>query len=147
MRGTIFAATVLVMTALAPGAFAQTAGQALSQLFEDERAFVWREDPLTATGDGVHDYDNRLPSVTPADYARRLQQDQAFLARLDAIDRAALSRQERVSYDLFAFMVGQRVQLARYDEWRLPMNSDSGFYSEILQLHDSMSPRTVRDYE
>ena len=147
MRGTIFAATVLVMTALAPGAFAQTAGQALSQLFEDERAFVWREDPLTATGDGVHDYDNRLPSVTPADYARRLQQDQAFLARLDAIDRAALSRQERVSYDLFAFMVGQRVQLARYNEWRLPMNSDSGFYSEILQLHDSMSPRTVRDYE
>jgi uncharacterized protein (DUF885 family) len=147
MRGTIFAATVLVMTALAPGAFAQTASQALSQLFEDERAFVWREDPLTATGDGMHDYDDRLPSVTPADYARRTQQDQTFLTRLNAIDRAGLTHQEQVSYDLFAFMVGQRAHLARYNEWRLPMNSDSGFYSEILQLHDGMSPRTVRDYE
>ncbi len=141
-----FLAAMFALVVATPAA-AQTANQALTQLFEDERAFTWREDPLTATGDGVHDYDNRLPSVTPSDYARRAAQDQAFIARLRAIDRAALSHQQQVSYDLFAFMVGQRVQLARYNEWRLPMNSDSGFYSEILQLHDGMSPRTVRDYE
>ena len=52
-----------------------------------------------------------------------------------------------MSYDLFDFMVGQRVRLARYNEWRLPLNSDSGFYSEILLLDDCKSPRTVRDYE
>ncbi len=128
-------------------AHAQNASQALAQLFEDERAFVWREDPLTATGDGVRDYDDRLPSVTPAAYARRAAQDRTFLTRLRAIDRAQLTHQEQVSYDLFAFMVGQRVQLARYNEWRLPMNSDSGFYSEILQLHANHDPRTVRHYE
>jgi len=145
MKATLFAA-VLALVIATPAA-AQTPSQALTQLFEDERAFTWREDPLSATGDGVHDYDNRLPSVTPADYARRAAQDRQFLTRLQGIDRTALSHQERVSYDLFAFMVGQRAQLARYDEWRLPMNSDSGFYSEILQLHSDHAPRTVRDYE
>jgi uncharacterized protein (DUF885 family) len=133
--------------AFSPGALAQAPGQDLARLFEDERAFVWREDPLAATYDGVRDYDDRLASVTPADHERRLREDRAFLDRLHAIDRTALTHQEQVSYDLFEFMVGQRVRLARYDEWRLPINSDSGFYTEILQLHDTHAPRTVRDYE
>ncbi len=138
-----FFAMLLTGSALAQS----TPSQQLAQLFEDERAFVWREDPLSATNDGVHDYDDRLPSVTPADFARQTRQNQAFLDRLAAIDRAALTHQEQVSYDLFQFMVSQRVRLARYNEWRQPLNSDSGFYSEILLLHQLQSPRTVRDYE
>jgi len=125
----------------------QSASEALAQLFADERAFVWREDPLSATGDGVRDYDDRLPSVAPEDFARQTRENEAFLARLRAIDRSALSPQEQVSYDLFEFMVAQRVRLARYNDWRLPLNSDSGFYSEILLLHQLHDPRSVRDYE
>ncbi|MGH6950888.1 MAG: DUF885 domain-containing protein [Vitreimonas sp.] len=142
----IAAALAAALSLIAP-AHAQAPGVELAQLFEDERAFLWREDPLSATGDGVHEYDDRLPSVTPQAYARRLTADRAFLARLRAIDRAALSAQEQVSYDLFDFMVDQRVTLARYDDWRLPLNSDSGFHSEILLLYGLQSPRTTRDYE
>ncbi len=145
MRAGIIAGIMALV--LTSNAVAQTPSQALTQLFEDERAFVYREDPLSATNDGIHDYDDRLPSATPDAYARRTQENRAFLTRLRAIDRASLSVQEQVSYDLFAFMVGQRVQLARYDDWRLPINSDSGFYSEILLLHQLQAPRTVRDYE
>jgi uncharacterized protein (DUF885 family) len=143
----IAAAALAASLSFASSAFAQSASEALTQLFNDERAFVWREDPLSATSDGVHDYDNRLPSATPADFARRTRENQTFLTRLNAIDRAGLSHQEQVSYDLFSFMVTQRVTLARYNEWRLPLNSDSGFHSEILLLGDLQSPRTVRDYE
>lgn len=142
MKRLLIAAAVLMSTT---PAFAQNAD--LSRLFEDERAFVYREDPLSATGAGIHDYDDRLPSVTPEANARQLRENQQFLTRLHAIDRAQLSHQEQVSYDLFEFMVGQRVHLARYDDWRLPFNSDSGFYSEIVLLDDLQSPRTVRDYE
>ncbi|MGD9814531.1 MAG: DUF885 family protein [Hyphomonadaceae bacterium] len=145
MKTLLIAAFAVLLTG---SALAQsTPGQQLTQLFEDERAFVWREDPLSATNDGVHDYDDRLPSVTPANFAQQTRQNQAFLDRLAAIDRARLTHQEQVSYDLFQFMVSQRVQLARYSEWRQPLNSDSGFYSEILLLHQLQSPRTVRDYE
>ena len=119
----------------------------LDELFADERAFTWREDPLAATNDGVHDYDDRLPSVMPPDQARRLDADREFLKRLRRIDRAALSNFDAVSYDLFDFMVSQRTQLGQYREWRAPLNSDSGFYADLLQLHDQQAPRTTRDYE
>lgn len=139
-------ALVLAVSLVAP-ATAQTASTDLAQLFADERAFVFREDPLSATSAGMHDYDDRLPSVTPETQARQTRENQEFLTRLHAINRAQLTHQEQVSYDLFEFMVGQRVRLARHDDWRLPFNSDSGFYSEILLIDDLQSPRTVRDYE
>lgn len=139
-------AAVLVASLVAP-ANAQTASDNLARLFADERAFVYREDPLSATSAGVHDYDDRLPSVTPETQVRQTRENEAFMARLRSIDRAQLTHQEQVSYDLFDFMVGQRVRLARYNDWRLPFNSDSGFYSEILLIDDLQSPRTVRDYE
>ena len=119
----------------------------LDRLFADERAFTWREDPLAATYDGVHDFDDRLPRVTPADQARRLETDRGFIERLRDIDRGSLSTFDAVSYDLFDFMVTQRIALARYREWRAPLNSDSGFYADLLQLHDLQAPRTTRDYE
>jgi uncharacterized protein (DUF885 family) len=132
---------------LAPAAVAQDAGGALSRLFDDERAFIWREDPLAATYDGVRDYDDRLPSVTPADQQRRLEADREFLRRLRAIDRAALGPQEQVSYDLFDFMVKQRIALAGHREWRTPLNSDSGFHADVLFLHELANPRSTSDYE
>jgi uncharacterized protein (DUF885 family) len=119
----------------------------LDRLFADERAFTWREDPLAATADGVRDFDDRLPGVTPADQARRLAADKAFLERLLAIDRGALSDFDAVSYDLFEFMVTQRLALGQYREWRAPLNSDSGFHADLLQLHDLQAPRMVKDYE
>ncbi len=145
MKSILLAAT-LVMT-FATSTAAQTPSSELSRLFSDERAFVYREDPLSATSAGIHDYDDRLPSVTPETNARQQRENEGFLTRLHAIDRNQLTHQEQVSYDLFDFMVGQRVRLGRYDEWRLPLNSDSGFYSEILLLNDLQSPRTVRDYD
>lgn len=119
----------------------------LTRLFADERASIWRDDPLSATSDGVHTYDDRLPVVTPADQVKRLDEDRAFIVRLHAIDRARLSTQEQVSYDLFAFMVGERVTLARYREWRMPLNSDSGFHVDVLLMHETAAPKTVHDYE
>lgn len=142
-----FAVAMLFMGATALAAAGEPAGAELQKLFADERAFVWQEDPLSATYDGVHDHDNRLPAVTPADQARRLEADRDFLRRLRATDRSSLSNFDQVSYDLFDFMVSQRVVLAGYREWRTPLNSDSGFYADILQLHDTHAPRSVHDYE
>lgn len=119
----------------------------LAELFDDERAFVWREDPLTASIEGIHEFDDRLPSVTPAAQQRRLEADEEFLRRLHAISRSRLSAQQQVSFDLFEFMVSQRVVLGRHREWRTPLNSDSGFHVELLYVNELAEPRTVADYE
>ena len=140
-------ASSLVLACAATVARAEDAGDTLSRLFDDERAFVWREDPLAATYDGVHAYDDRLPSVTPADQQRRMDADREFLRRLHAIDRATLEAREQVSYELFEFMVSQRIALARHREWRAPLTSDSGFHADVLLMHEIAGLRSTADYE
>ena len=119
----------------------------LAQLFDDERTFSWRGDPLAASSDGIHAFDDRLPTVTPAAQERRLKGNRQFLRRLRAIERRRLNARQQVSYDLFEFMVSQRLTLGRYREWRLPMSSDSGFYSEVLYMDELANPQTVAEYE
>ena len=85
--------------------------------------------------------------MAPADQARRLEADREFLRRLRQIDRGALPDFDAVSYDLFDFMVEQRLKLGKYRDWRTPLNSDSGFYADLLQLHDQQAPRSTRDYD
>src|SRR5215472_4484675 len=143
MRRVVSLAIGIVMSFSATEAVADSsAAVTLNKLFADERASVWKDDPLQATSDGVHAYDDRLARVTPIDQERRLEQDKQFLARLHAVDRGALAMQQQVSYDLFAFMVGERVILARYREWRIPLNSDSGFHVDILLMHETANPHT-----
>lgn len=147
MKLAFLAAVLGFAMTLASPSLAETPAKALAKLFDDERAFSWREEPLSASSDGIHAYDDRLAAVTPADQARRVKADEAFLRRLKSIKRAKLSAQQQVSYDLFEFMVGERVKLAKYREWRAPLNSDSGFHTEILFLHQYADPKTVKDYE
>ena len=122
-------------------------GKSLAKLFDDERAFSWRADPLSASADGLHTFDDRLPSVTPAAQEKRLRANRAFLRRLREIPRRKLNARQQVSYDLFQFMVSMRVTFGRYREWRMPLNSDSGFHSEVLFMHELADPQTVADYE
>jgi uncharacterized protein (DUF885 family) len=135
------------MTFVDSSSLAPSPRKLLAKLFEDERAFLLREDPLTASADGIHTFDDRLPSVTPDAQQRRLDADKQFLQRLHAIERGKLNAQDQVSYDLFEFMLSHRVTLARYKEWRAPLNSDSGFYVDVLLMADLANPRTVADYE
>jgi uncharacterized protein (DUF885 family) len=121
--------------------------QALHQLFTDEQAFTWKEDPLTASYDGNSSYDDRLESDLPEDFDRRAVANQKFLERLHAIDRAQLSGEDQISYDLFDFILTSRVKFAAYKEWRAPLNSDSGFHTAIMQMHEAADTRSVTGYE
>jgi len=147
MRYPTLVALGIAMSIFSSFAGADSANQVLARLFADERASYWKNDPLEATSDGIHTYDDRLAHVTPADMALQLDEDKAFVERLRAIDRSQLSPSDRISDDLFAFMVGERVTLARYREWRMPLNSDSGFHVSVLLMGGATSLQTVADYE
>jgi uncharacterized protein (DUF885 family) len=147
MRILTIAAAAFAFSVTAPVAQAQSPSETLNAIFAEERAFMLQAEPIAATSEGVHDYDARLPSVTPDEQRRRVAADRQFLSRLESIDRAALSGQERISYDLFQFQLTQRVTLSAYRDWRRPFNSDSGFFSDVLFIGQVASPRSVRDYE
>lgn len=127
-------------------AASDTSGE-LHQLFTDEQAFTWKEDPLTASYDGQRTYDDRLESDTPADFERRRTANEQFLRRLHAIDRSQLNAEDRISYDLFDFILSTRVGFAKYEEWRAPLNSDSGFHTSVMQMHEAADTQSVAGYE
>jgi uncharacterized protein (DUF885 family) len=123
------------------------AAEALHQLFADEWSTRMRDDPLFATASDVHDYDDKLPSVTPADFTRRLQQDQDYQKRLSAISRDALSHEDQVNYDLFEFVLKHRLALAPFKQWRIPLTSDEGFHIEVMRMAAGVRMSSVQDYE
>ncbi len=139
----------LLLAAQAFGAASDAASidAQLRQLFAEEWAERVRDDPLYATAVGVHEYDDRLPAVTPADYARQLARDRAFEQRLQALPRAALAPAEQLNYDLFDYELADRIALAPFRDWRIPLTSDSGFHTEVLLMADGVAMTRPEDYQ
>ncbi len=123
------------------------ATQQLQQLFADEWSARLARNPLFASRMGVADYDDRLPDMSPDAQQGNLDDDADFLARLNLIDRLDLSQDDQENYDLFKFIVGHRTTLAKYQQYRIPILSDSGFHMSVQRMYESMPFASMQDYE
>ena len=133
----------------APVLWASEPSAALHELFAEEWETRLREDPLTATSAGRHEYDHLLPSRTLKDLQRRHHSDRRFLERLHTIDRAALNDSDRISYDIFARQLTVRMEEFEIGHYRLPLTVDSGFHIGFARLPSEMpftSPEGYRNY-
>jgi len=106
-----------------------------------------RENPLFATSAGRHEYNDRLPSVTPADLERRNGQRKATLAELDAVDRAKLPAAEVVNYDMFRQGLVDGIASYELGDYQMPFNADSGFHTGFSRLPENVPLATVKDYD
>ena len=123
-----------------------TAADRLHRLFADEWSLRLQRDPLLASSFGITDYNDRLPDMTADAQQRALDEDLQFMARLAAIDSAALSEDDRTNHALFEFVLGHRTTLAKYRQYRIPISSDSGFHIRIQRMHEVMPFQTIEDY-
>jgi uncharacterized protein (DUF885 family) len=119
----------------------------LHELFDREWEWRLEQNPLLATDVGRHEWNDRLPSVSAEDQARRQEATRGFLADLDGIDREALSTEDRVSYDIFRAQLDERTSEHDFGDWQIPINADSGFHIGMARLPDEVPLRTVEDYE
>ena len=118
----------------------------LHRLFEDYWANEMRNDPFYATGSGVFDYNQQVPSIAPEDYSRQLEEAKAFLAKLEGIDRSSLNDEDRLSADLLTFILKHDIALAPYNSWRIPFLADTGFHSSFGYVAGSTPFRSEKDY-
>jgi len=119
----------------------------LHQLFEDAWEYRLQENPLFATSVGVHKYNDELPTVSVKAAKQRLKKERAFLKRLQAIDRSALSDKDRLNYDLFERVRERRIAELEVRDYLIPITNRSGFHVSFPQLGDRMPLNTVADYE
>ncbi len=142
-----FVVTLSLLSQVAPAVAQTPASTELRKLFEDAWEFDLRENPLFATRVGDRRYNDKLPSVSVADYQRRHAAERAFLDRLGAIDREGLGPEDRISADIFERL--KRHQIAEYEfrTYLIPITNREGFHVSFAQLPDQVPLNTVADYE
>jgi uncharacterized protein (DUF885 family) len=119
----------------------------LQSLLDDSWEFGMAEDPLFATHAGDNRYNDRLPSETLSDQARRADAQQQYLQRLESIPRDKLSRAEQVNYDIFARQRRDNVSEFQFLSHLAPITNRSGFHVSFPELPKHMPLATVEDYE
>ena len=129
---TVAIATALCVTpALArspgtPASAASTSREALHALFDEEWERSLRESPEGASYRGDKRYNDRWTDDSLAAIEGREAADRDALRRLKGLDRAALSADDRLSYDVLAWQLERAVERQKYREWQRPLSQRGG---------------------
>lgn len=123
------------------------ANQEFAKLLSDAWDFQMREDPLFATQTGDHRFDDQLPKVSLKDEARRDTARREQLARLERIDRKALSPANQLNYVTFGRLLRDRCREYDFKTHLMPVRDRYGFHVEFPDLPRTLTLATTRDYE
>lgn len=126
--------------------FAADADKQLSQLMDDYWQNNLQEYPVAASYAGVDTYNDRLSTIAPADQQRRAEQLKVFSQRLSEIDASSLNDANQVSYQVLSFVLKHALALAPFDEYRIPILSDSGFHTSFNDVAKATPFRNQEDY-
>jgi uncharacterized protein (DUF885 family) len=140
----------------APGAAkaASTTARASTRLAELVESYWQRSlqlNPIQATFLGDPRYDDRLPNtIGEAWLAESLALEKEYLAKLQAIDPATLSGQDRLTYDIFKRDRALAIEGFRFQTELLPVNQFFGLPQLVAQLGSGTGAQpfqTTKDYE
>ena len=119
----------------------------LHTLFDEEWQWTLRNNPEFATSIGDSRYDDRLRDLaTPAIEASKAHK-RDLLNRIRQIDRARLTGQDVLSYDLFLRETEQGVALQRFPSELMPISQMNGVQLSIPQLPRLAPLRSVKNYD
>ncbi|MCV0382664.1 MAG: DUF885 family protein [Erythrobacter sp.] len=120
------------------------ADRALIALYEEYWHWQVEQSGATERPDGSLEAGSTIASTAPQAEMRRAADAARFRERLDAIDTAALSSEERINAAVLRSVLTERIEDARFREWEMPFDSDSNFWS----YWDARSAfQTVAEYE
>jgi uncharacterized protein (DUF885 family) len=132
-----------------------TPSQALAALFRESDEASLRRNPVQALARGDLRYADRLgDTFSDAYYDAEREAARADLAALAAIDRAALSGDDRVAYDVFRWQRGMDLKGLEGEVFAAtmvrPIDHFNGFHTAFADLSsgEGIAPyKTVKDYE
>ena len=122
------------------------ATKAFHQLLDNEWQWTLHDDPEFASWLGDHRYDNRWQNVSLEAIGRRHEYRQSVLDDLAKIDLTLLSKQDRISYELFRGQYQNEIDAFRFG-WHLVPLTQRGGIQDSSSLASSLRFETVEDYE
>lgn len=142
------AAPVAAQAPTAPAAAQDNAAtRDFHRLLDEHYAWLLRENPTSATALGVHDYDDRLPDLSPEARERSVGQARAFLARVEAIPADQLSEADRVTRAILRRQLGEQVEAWRFGQRDMLFTTYDGWHQNFAGLARNLPFRTRADYE
>lgn len=123
------------------------ADKRLRALLDEDLEAQARRDPIEASVRGDRRYDHLLPDPSPR--AERAWRDDAItrLRALDAIDKNALSDENRLNAALLRHELTSRVDGSRFRPWQTPITQMHGAQQTLPQLPDRLLFTTRKHYE
>ncbi len=143
------AAAAAIALAFAGPVFAQSsASDTLHAFFAQEWERSLRESPESASYRGDKRFNDRWTDDSLPAIRAREAADRDALAKLRAIDREALSAQDRLSYDVMAWQLERAVERQKFNEWQRPLNQRGGVQTldEISEILPFASTQDYRDW-
>ncbi len=135
-----------IVAASGPAVLAAAPTAAFQKLVEEIWQYDLRESPLFATRVGDHRYDDRLPSVSRKDSARRAADKAEFLRQLRALDLRQLSADDQLNYRILTLVLEDELAEYRFRTDRMPITNREGFHIEFPELRRQIPLRTADDY-
>jgi uncharacterized protein (DUF885 family) len=141
--------SALLLAALAAPATAapDDAEARFAAIWRAEWAWRLEQFPQLATAVGEHAHDDRLGAVDEATQQARRKHWESVLRELDAIDVAALPPGARIDHTIHRAQVESFAENIRLGGHRMPLNSDSAFWSDLAFLPRQHPFRDVADVE
>jgi uncharacterized protein (DUF885 family) len=119
----------------------------LNSLFAEDWQWRMEQFPEQATMIGDNRYNDRLTDLSPEAIERRKTHEREMLTRLREIDRAQLSGQDAISYELFLMEKQMSVDGQKFPIELMPITQMNGPQIEFGQLMGSAPLRSVKDYQ
>jgi uncharacterized protein (DUF885 family) len=145
--------TVFFVVAIASSLFAQDSKPvadriaAQNALFDEQYESDLRNFPERATAFGDYRYNDRLAEYSLEAIVQRNQTNASFLAGLHAISTAGFSDQDKLSHDLLARVLEQRIADFELKEYEMPINQQNGIHTSLADLPLSVPLDSVKHYE
>ncbi len=118
----------------------------LHRLFQERHDWQKREFPEYAMSCGDYSNAARLSDGSYAAIERRHAETQSYLKRLQALERAGLSAEDQLNYDLFAHLLKEDIDGHAFRMWLAPLGARHGPHQEIPQMHERVRFESAQDY-
>ena len=132
--GRILTAFVAMIGGAGPVMADESVAEALHRLFQDRLEWQLRESPEQAMARGDYRYADHITDNSLAGIERRHHAARGHLDRLLALDRAKLSAEDQLNYDLFEWLLRSEIERHRFRAFVTPIGGRWGLQLEVPQM-------------
>jgi uncharacterized protein (DUF885 family) len=125
----------------------KSATERFLELLDDHWEHTLQENPLFATSQGDHRFNDQLPKTDLESVELAYESNKDFLERLSAISRDSMSSEHQVNFDIFRIQLKNAIQNYELNGHLLPLNGWWDYHASFADLANRVPLNTLEDYE